>query len=71
MIQSSRSAASWRAQVLTRAKRYAEAKKKFEKLLQGMPPTSPEAMRVKIYLIQCNQAGTKGPGDAEKEAAAR
>src|SRR5262249_40391786 len=52
------------AQVLVKAKKLPEARKKFERVLQGMKPDSPEAMRVKIYLIQCNPG--KG-GETEKD----
>ncbi len=55
------------AEVLMKARKYAEAKKRFEKIMKDLPPNSMEARRLKISLIQCSQGDNKNPEETEKE----
>jgi tetratricopeptide (TPR) repeat protein len=52
------------AEVLMKAKKFAEAKKKFEHVRQSLPASSPLRPRLDIYLIQCSQGDPKA-GDVE------
>jgi tetratricopeptide (TPR) repeat protein len=54
------------AQALTKAKRYAEAEKRLQDTLRDLPPTDPQASKVKVYLSAC-KAGTGQLDEAVKE----
>jgi hypothetical protein len=55
------------AQVLLKAKKFDQAKIKLQNVLKNLKPDSPEATRIKIALIQCNQVTSKDSASAEKE----